>query len=293
MLIKPDCIPCILKMALSAIRKLTDDEEVIKELTIRILQIPALQGRVWDLTSPSVIESVMNLLNETFNTSDPFRALKEEQNRKALEIYPKLKSLVEQSSDPLFMAVRLAVIGNFVDLMVSDHSTDVETTLEEELKKPIPENTFLAFRDKLKKARLLVYIGDNSGEIVFDRVLIETIRSLYDLRVYFVARGVPALNDATFREALSVGMDQAATIIENGMKAPVPGTLLSGCSSEFRDFFRKADLIIAKGGGNFDTLEEEKTLAQNITFMLLAKCFPYCRYFQTRMYQPILANFFH
>ena len=293
MLIKPDCLPCILKMALSALRKLTDDEEVLKELTIKILQIPALQGLVWNISSPEVIESVMNLINKTFNTPDPFQALKKEQNQKGLELYPHLQQLIQESTNPLFTAVRLAIQGNAIDLMVSDRSIEVEKALDQELQQPIDEKSFLAFRDKLEKARLLVYLGDNSGEIVFDKVLIETIRTLYDLQVFFVVRGVPALNDVTIREAQSVGIDRLATVIENGMKAPVPGTILSRCSSEFRELFEKSDLIISKGGGNFDSLEEEKNLSKDITFLLLSKCLPYCHYFQTQMYQPILANLFH
>ena len=279
-------------MSTSAIRKLTDDEAVLKELTIKILQIPALRGLDWDLTSAEVVEPVMGKISETFRDPDPFKGLKAEQNQKGLELYPHLKRLVQESSDPLFTAVRLAIQGNGIDLMVSDRSIEVEKVLDQELQQPIDETSFLTFRDKLEKARLLLYLGDNSGEIVFDKVLIETIRTLYDLEVFFVVRSVPALNDVTIREAQSVGMDRLATIIENGLKAPVPGTLLSRCSAEFRDLFQDSDLIISKGGGNFDTLEGEKNDSKAITFLLLSKCLPYSRYFQTGMYQPILANRF-
>ena len=292
MLLKPDCIPCILKMATSAIRKLTDDEEVLKELTIKILQISALRGLDWDRTSPEVIEQVMGEMIETFQTPDPFKGLKAEQNQKGLELYPHLQQLIQESTDPLFTAVRLAIQGNAIDLMVSDRSIEVEKALDRDLQQPIDEKSFLAFRDKLEKARLLVYLGDNSGEIVFDRILIETIRSFFNLEVVFVVRNVPALNDVTLKEAEKVGMDQVARVIPNGLDGPVPGTILSRCSSEFRELFRNADLIISKGGGNFDSLEEEKNHGKDITFLLLSKCLPYSRYFKTWMYQPILSNFF-
>ena len=292
MLLKPDCIPCILKMSTSAIRKLTDDEEVLKELTIKTLQIPALRGLDWGLTSPEVIEQVMEKIIETFQNPDPFKLIKAEQNKKGLELYPHLQQLIQESTDPLFTAVQLAIQGNFIDLMVSDRSTDVEKALGQELQHPIDEKAFLSFRDKLKKARLLVYLGDNSGEIVFDRILIETIQSFVDLEVIFVVRSFPSLNDVTLKEAEQVGMDQVARVISNGLEAPVPGTILYRCSSEFRELFRNSDLIISKGGGNFDTLEAEKNHSKDITFLLLSKCLPYCRYFQTQMYKPILANFF-
>ncbi|SPF39794.1 conserved hypothetical protein [Syntrophobacter sp. SbD1] len=292
MLLKPDCIPCILKMATSSIKKLTADEEVIKQLMTRVLQIPALRGLNWGITSPEAIETVMDIIMEEFHTLDPFRSLKQEQNAKALELYPKLKQLVEQSDDPLFCAVNLAIMGNSIDLMISDRSIDVENVLEQQLKDQVAEKHFRAFREKLGKAGSLLYLGDNAGEIVFDKVLIETINALYAPRVFFVVRGVPALNDVTITEALEVGMDRVATVISNGMKQPVPGTVLSRCSSELRELFQNCDLIISKGGGNFDSLEGEKDHFRKITFMLLAKCPPYSEYFKAQMYQPLLANFF-
>jgi damage-control phosphatase, subfamily I len=292
MRITPDCIPCILKMTISAVRKLTGDEEVLKDIFTKTLKIPALQGLVWDRSSPEVIEPVMNLIMERFNSSDPFQRLKWEQNTKGLKLYPQLKKMVQESADPLLTAVHLAILGNSIDLMVSERSIDPEMVLAEKLKQPISEKAYLTFRQKLEKSRLLVYLGDNAGEIIFDKVLIETIRERYDPQIFFVVRGFPALNDVTLKEARMVGMDQAAVVVENGLTIPLPGTLLSRCSSEFKELFLRADLIISKGGGNFDTLEGEKDLSKDITFMLLSKCPPYCRYFNIQMYQPILANFF-
>jgi len=291
MLMTPDCIPCILRMAISSIRKLTEDENLIKELIIKILKIPALRGLDWRLSSPEAIVPFMDIIMEAFNTGDPFRALKEEENAKGLELYPALKQLVKQSEEPLFAAVNLAILGNGVDVMVSDRSIDVKKVLERELKNPILENPFRVFRETLGKARLLLYLGDNCGEIVFDKVLIETINDLYKPQIFFVVRGSPALNDATMQEALGVGMDRVATVISNGTQQPLPGTILSKCSSELRELFKNSDLIVSKGGGNFDTLEEQKDNCKNITFMLLAKCRPFSEYFKVRLHQPILGNF--
>jgi uncharacterized protein with ATP-grasp and redox domains len=292
MLIKPDCISCILKMAITAIRNLTTDEAVIRDLTIQILTIPALQGRQWDLSSPEVIEQVMKILIKAFGTPDPFYALKVEQNRIGLSLYPTFKKLVREADDPLQAAVKMAIMGNAIDLMVSDRSLDVEKALVQGLQQPWPEKPFAAFKKKLEQTRSLVYLGDNCGEIVFDKLLLEIIRESYHPEVVFVVRSVPALNDATRNEAEMVGLDQVAAIMPNGLKAPVPGTILSRCSDELRQLIREADLVISKGGGNFDTLEGEKDLGADITFLLLSKCIPYCHYFQTGMFQPILANFF-
>ncbi len=292
MLLTPDCIPCILRMAVSSIRKLTDDENVTRELITRALRLPALRGEDWNLTSPQAIEPVMNMIMETFKSDDPFRDLKEEENAKALELYPTFKESVRESEDPLFAAVNLAIMGNSVDLMISDRSIDVKGVLAEELRNPITAKPYEIFREKLAKSRRLLYLCDNSGEIVFDKVLIETINELYDPQITYVVRNLPALNDATLYEARRVGMDSVARVMSNGIDGSVPGTVLSRCSPELRDLFENCDLVISKGGGNFDSLESEKDRCRNITFMLLAKCFPYARYFKTRMFQPILANFF-
>ncbi len=104
----------------------------------------------------------------------------------------------------------------------------------------------------------------------------------------------PTLNDATLSEAKSVGLDKIATVIENGIDGPLPGTLLSRCSSEVKELVRQSDLIISKGGGNFDTLDEErKHLRKNISFMLLSKCEPYYKHFGVKIYDPILANYYY
>lgn len=280
-------------MANTAIRNLTTDEGLIKDLTVQILTLPSLRGLQWDLSSPEVIEQVMEKIIGAFNSPDPFQALKLEQNRTGQSLYPTFRKWVREADDPLQAAVKMAIMGNAIDLMVSDRSLDVEKTLVEGLKQPLPEGSFTAFREKLEQTRSLVYLGDNSGEIVFDKLLLETIREIYQPKVVFVVRSAPALNDATRSEAELVGLDQVAAIMPNGLQAPVPGTILSRCSEELRESIREADLVISKGGGNFDTLEGERDLGADISFMLLSKCIPYCHYFKTGLFQPILANFFN
>ena len=292
MLLKPDCIPCISRMALSTIRLLTDDEKRQKELFAKVLEVPALRGLSWDMTSPEVLEPVLNILAEAFGRDDPFFELKKRQNEKALELHPGLKQAVEEAEEPLLAAVNLAIRGNSVDVMVTERSIAVEEILKGELDNAGLKESYRAFRDRIEKTRLLLYLGDNSGEVVFDRLLIETIKKYRDLRVVFVVRGAPALNDVTFREAAQVGMDGTAEVISNGLNGHVPGTILSRCSSELNELFQTADLVISKGGGNFDSLEEVRDKFGNLSFLLLAKCPPHSKYFNVGMHQPVLANFF-
>jgi len=293
MLIKPDCIPCILKMSITAIRKLALDEYAAKELYSRILEIPSLRGQSWDITSAEIIELIWGRIADTTKSQDPFCSLKLKQNKRIMEVYPFLENLVHEAPDPLYTAVKLAIFGNAIDVMISDSRQYIENSITEKLEAPISKAMYGQFKKRLQQSRLLLFFGDNAGEIVFDKLLIKTIRKMCDLEIAFVVRSVPTLNDATLDEAKAVGIDKIATLIENGIDGPLPGTILKRCSNEVTDLVSRADLIISKGGGNFDTLEEEKRyLKDKITFMLLSKCDPYYKYFGVEIDQPVLANFF-
>jgi len=275
-----------------AIRELALNESDEKELYGRILELPSLRGQSWDITSAEIIELVWGKVADKTKNADPFYSLKLEQNKRILEVYPFLEKLVDEASDPLHTAVKLAILGNAIDVMLTDSRQRIENSITEKLEAPILKAMYAEFKKRLKQSRRLLIFGDNAGEIVFDRLLIETIRKMYDPEIAFVVRSVPALNDATLDEARTVGIDKIATLVENGIDGPLPGTILKRCSKEVNDLVGRADLIISKGGGNFDTLEEEKGyLKDKITFMLLSKCDPYYKYFGVEIHQPILANF--
>lgn len=293
MLFKPDCIPCILNMSLSTMRKLQLDKRVMEGIYRDILQIPALQGHYGNTTNEEVVELVFKKIMGEIGSIDPFYEEKLKQNRMILDIYPGLKQSLNAAPDPLHEAVKLAIIGNSIDFMIADKSVDTLELIKKRMEYALPEETFKEFIRKLNSAKRLLYIGDNAGEIVFDKLLIETIREGQDVELFFVVKSVPVLNDATLTEARFVGMDKVATVIENGIDSPLPGTILKRCSSELRELVERADLIVSKGGANFDTLDEErKRLHMNITFMLLSKCYPYKQHFSVELSQPIMANFF-
>ena len=293
MLLRPDCIPCILRMTISSLRKLPLDEDSVKALYTEILEIPALHGLNWDTTSVEVIEDIWRKIVKRVNTSDPFSLEKSNQNKKIMDLYPHLEKIVSAAADPLYMAVKLSILGNSMDLMVADTSVTIENSISEKVKTPLSDENYSQFKQQLKASRHLLIFGDNAGEIVFDKLLIETIKKIHPLEITFVVRSVPTLNDATLKEAKSVGLDKIVTVIENGIDGPLPGTLLSRCSSKVTDLVRRSDLIISKGGGNFDTLDEERNrLNKNISFLLLSKCEPYYDHFGVKLYQPILANYY-
>lgn len=293
MLLEADCVPCILRMAVAALRQLPLDENIIRELCTEILEIPALRGLDWNKTSAAVIEDIWRKIVKKIGSSDPFRLLKSNQNQKIMDLYPFFEKMVNEAADPLYLAVKLSILGNSMDLMVADPSLTVERSIANKVKLPLSDENYSKFRKQLQATQHLLIFGDNAGEIVFDKLLIETIKKIYQPEIAFVVRSVPTLNDATFDEAKTVGIDEIATVIENGIDGPLPGTVLNRCSSKVNDLVRQSDLIISKGGGNFDTLDEErKRLNKNISFLLLSKCEPYYRHFGVQIYQPILANYY-
>ena len=293
MLLEADCVPCILRMAVAALRQLPLDENIIRELCTEILEIPALRGLDWNKTSAAVIEDIWRKIVKKIGSSDPFRLLKSNQNQKIMDLYPFFEKMVNEAADPLYLAVKLSILGNSMDLMVADPSLTVERSIANKVKLPLSDENYSKFRKQLQATQHLLIFGDNAGEIVFDKLLIETIKKIYQPEIAFVVRSVPTLNDATFDEAKTVGIDEIATVIENGIDGPLPGTVLKRCSSKVNDLVRQSDLIISKGGGNFDTLDEErKRLNKNISFLLLSKCEPYYRHFGVQIYQPILAYYY-
>lgn len=293
MLIQPDCIPCILKMTLSTIRNLSLEENAAKDLYCEVVSLTQSKSCQWDLTNEEVVESLLRLILDRVTDPDPFQSLKMDQNKMIMDIYSWLQSLVAKGDDPLYTAVKLAILGNALDVMVSDDTLDVEKSIMSRLDSPLSREACANFAKQLQKSSSIVYFVDNAGEVVFDKLLIETIKRSYDLEIVVVVRSLPILNDVTMEEARFVGLDTIVPVMENGIDGPLPGTILHRCSDRVQQLVQRADLLIAKGGANFDTLDEEyKRTPMNITYMLIAKCFPYYHFFDKELNQPILANYY-
>ena len=292
MLLKPDCIPCILNMSISVLRRLPLSEDKIRDLYTEILEISSLRGRFWDTTSPQVIEEVMEKIHRTVNHPDPFAFEKERQNKVAMALYPQLKSWVESSANPLYTAAKLAILGNAIDFMVPQDTTDIEKSIRDKLDFPVDKEECEKLEENLRGSKRVLYFADNCGEIVFDKLFMETVKGLFDTEFIFVVKSMPAMNDATKKDVQSIGIDRLAAVVENGIQGPLPGTILQRCSDTVKKWVGKADLFISKGGGNFDSLDEEKDVFPNpIVFMLLCKSNPYSKTFGVDLNQPILYNF--
>ncbi len=291
MFLKPDCIPCMLNMSLNYLRKLSISEEQVSKIYSDILSLKPLRGEIWNITSPEVIEPIMKKIMVAVGSNDPFAAEKEKQNQKMLSLYPKVQEMVKTAEHPLKMAAQLAGLGNAIDVMMKGGAADIQKIIEEQLAYPLQKNAFEVFEQRISNSNCILYFGDNAGEIVLDRLFIETIKKQHETDIIFVVRNIPTLNDATLKDTEQTGMVKLVHVIDNGTDGPVPGTLLDRCSRDVKDLFQKADLIISKGGGNFDTLDEQPEKQKSkISYLLLSKCQPYASFFGVELQRPILYN---
>ena len=255
-----ECVPCFLRQALEAAKLAGVSRKVQREVLDEVsLVMPTFS---FDVPPPVIARTVYGIVNKHVGGEDSYGKVKQKSNDMALELYPKLKKMVGQGSDELLNAVRLAVTGNVIDYGVP-HTFDVEKEIEECLDKEFFIFDYYEFKDLVLKAQNILYILDNAGEIVFDKVLIETIPK----DVVCAVRGKPIINDVTMDDAKYVGLEKAAKVISSG--SDIPGTLPEECTDEFRKYYDKADLVISKGQGNYETLADEK---KPIFFIFKAKC---------------------
>jgi uncharacterized protein with ATP-grasp and redox domains len=258
-----DCIPCFVRQALDAARMVSADPAVHERIVRQVLlwvgemsldESPVLLGR-----------RIRGRLREMTGIDDPYRAAKDHQNQMAQNLLSELRTEIEAAPDPLAMAVRLAIAGNVIDMGVNGDITeaDVRRSIQHARAEPL-WGEWDAFCQATAMARRILYLADNAGEIVFDRLLIE---QLSPARITLAVRGAPVLNDATLADARAAGLHEIVEIIDNG--SDVAGTMLHECSQDFLKRFSEADVILAKGQGNFETLSNEP---YNIFFLFKAKC---------------------
>ncbi len=242
----------------------TDDESVQE----RILRESLRLASEMDLSQPPPVmgQEIHRFVRRISGNSDPYRDVKRRFNHFALTLYPELKRRVEQSPDPFMTAVRLAIAGNVIDFGVSAdvEPEEVNRSIAESLTQAIDEAAIDSLKEAINDATDILYLGDNAGEIVFDRLLIE---QMPHNKVTFVVKGSPIINDATLEDACETGITELVSVIDNGSDAP--GTILESCSEAFRRRFEKADIVIAKGQGNYETLSD---MDKDIFFLLKAKC---------------------
>jgi len=268
-----DCIPCFFNQALHAARIAEASETDQKKILIEVGKI--LPQFSLNCSPPEMARVIYNLVKEKTRLEDPFKNIKIESNKIALGIYDKLKKKVKNSKDGLLTAVELAIAGNIIDYGVNnslDINKEIEKILNFENKNiKNTKKAFFAydkFKGALESADTILYLADNAGETVFDRILIEEIKTLYkEKRIIYAVKEKPIINDALLEDAVACGIDKIAEVVSSGLDTP--GTIPYLCSKKFLTIYQKADMIISKGQGNFEALSDEMG---PIFFLFMAKC---------------------
>jgi len=265
-----ECIPCLINQGIKVSKFNNISDEKTQELIKEILSKLSTE-KILDTTPPHLAKDIYKIISKYNDNSDPYKEIKEYYNNEIMAMAPKLKLKIEDSSNPLFTAIKLAVTGNIIDFGTNHSITEeiIREKIEEIEHKNFAIDDTTKLYNKLKTSKTLLYLGDNCGEIVFDKLLIEEIKKEFpNLHITFAVRGNFVINDVTTADAKQVGMYDIVDVIDNGDNAP--GTIIENCSKEFMDRFNNSDLIISKGQGNFETLNLTKR--DDIYFLFMTKC---------------------
>ena len=255
-----ECIPCFMQQAYRTATIATNDEEKIKEVLNSIGEM--IKSISMENTPPETGNLVYKKVSEITGVDDPYKNIKDKNIKEALSLYPELKKYIENSDDRLLAAIRIAIAGNVIDLGVNKEFNIVDD-LKQILKQDFAFCDYEEFKNQLHKAKSILYLGDNAGESVFDKLLIEELGK----PVTYVVREIPVINDCVIEDAIASGIDKVAEIISSGSTAPA--TILGLCNKDFLEKFHNADIIISKGQGNFEGLSQ---VSRSVFFMLKAKC---------------------
>jgi len=257
-----DCFPCFLRQSVIALRLGTLDgklQETILKSTLEDI------GRSDISKPPAFTTTFIHRRIRQMLGADPFRRIKSEYNQIALELYSSLKESVRKSPDPLWMSSRLAIAGNVIDFGIFT-SVDIQGAIGRALADKLAADDYGSLKETISSIDEVLYLTDNAGEIVFDRLFIETLVSL-GKRVTAVVKGSPVINDSTMEDARESGLMEVCEVIDNGSDAV--GTILDWTCSSFQETFNRAQLIISKGQANFETLNG---VDKNIFFLFQSKC---------------------
>lgn len=256
-----DCIPCaigsLLKLFKNGVVPQSKQDESVRALLKYLSEIDLNQS------PPELGREMHELIRHVIDNPDPYYQIKQKYNLDLLEKYPTFKDVVNRSKNPFQTAMRLAIAGNIIDFG-PNHDFNVDETIKNALNATLSIDHSESLKTEIDKANSILYIADNAGEIVLDRLFIETIDHN---NITLAVRGGPIINDVTEDDVRQVGLDEITNTISSGDNSP--GTIMTRVNKEFESFFHNSDLIISKGQGNYEGLAGN---TQNIYFMLMAKC---------------------
>ncbi len=264
--ITPDCISCIFNQALRVTSKLDLDDNKSKEvLDIASSFIPKFK---MTQNPPEAVTPMYQAIAKHLNISDIYKDIKDKSTKEAQKLIPFCNKLLDNSQNKFQDATKLAVAGNVIDL-----ASQVEFNLEDEVQNIINKDWAIDdteyLYNSLKSSKNLVYLGDNVGEHIFDKLYIKVIKNIFPtLNIYYFTRGEPIINDVTTQYAYDADINKYAKIIDSGVDTP--GIVIDKLNLEAKEIFNSADTIISKGMGNYECLNLEDTYP--IYFLLKIKC---------------------
>ncbi|MFX1533697.1 MAG: DUF89 domain-containing protein [Promethearchaeota archaeon] len=262
-----DCIPCLLKQALQASR-MANTDVLTQEHVLRATLDYLSAEKQWSKPPALLAARIQNLIITLTGVKDPFKEVKYLSNEEALKFYSDMKTLVNKHSDPLLAAVKIAIAGNIVDYgafagQISTGSLNFEQIVKDTINRPFAHDDYSLLKKTLKNAKSLLYLVDNAGEIVFDRVLLETIQDFKNksLDLTVIVKENPFINDAMLPDAEQAGLQTISNLKLKSMTLPI----------HFSDLFQQFhffDVIISKGQANYELFNEKA----GIFFLLMVKC---------------------
>ena len=262
-----ECIPCFLSQSLEAARMASEDIIVHQQVMQEVMGF--LQTVDFTQSPPMISKDVHRIIRDITNSQDPYQTVKQQANMLAKKQYPRLRERVIQSKNPLLIAVKLAIVGNVVDFGTTNRY-NLDEMIDHAFHKPFDDQAFPLFQERANKAHSILYLADNTGEVFFDKLLLEQLSDSRK-KITYVVKANPIINDVTKKDAITAGIQNYAEIIEGdeGSKTSAPGMVLSNASTTLHSLLESSDMIISKGQGNYEALSD---ISREIFFLLMVKC---------------------
>lgn len=280
-----ECGSCFLRQAREALDLSTDDENVKMQVMEEIFKFLSTTFKA-GTNSNSTGSSMHKIIKQKTGCMDPYYKEKVEGNEIALKYLPEVKKILDED-DSLENYVKIAIIGNILDFGAFTLDDDIEGVIKSSLKKDLAVKDIEEFENSLKTHDKVLYLVDNTGEIVFDKLLLAKLKE-YDLDITIAVKSEPILNDATMVEALDVGLDEFGKLVEIG--AGTVGYVDSEISDEFRQIFDDHEFVISKGMGNYEGLTEIDLSKKDIYFLLCVKCNTIARHIGANLHDMLLLR---
>lgn len=283
--LNPECISCLVKGQLKFCPEDADTKQKVAYMQ-KVLQMIA-EAPVSD-SAPVIVRGIKRLQKDMFDIDRDFTEIKKHYNQLMLEKEPEMQQTLETAPDKLKLALQYAMTGNYIDFGAQIQVSEEELVqlLGDAAQVAVDEQEYAHLQQELAKAEKLVYLTDNCGEIVADKQLMGVLKELYpQLEITAIVRGYPVVNDATMEDAQQVGLTEQVKVLGSG--SDVGGTCIGELSEEAYTALHGADVILAKGQGNFETMQQ---CGLNIYYIFLCKCEMFSRKFGVPKYTGMLVN---